>query len=37
LHINKERQFDPLVVEAAAQLRKKWAEIRHDKQIADKR
>lgn len=35
LQINKERQFDPLVVEAAAQLRKKWASIRLDKRATN--
>jgi HD-GYP domain-containing protein (c-di-GMP phosphodiesterase class II) len=32
LQVNKEKQFDPLVVEAAAQLWKKWADSRLEKQ-----
>ncbi len=36
LQINKEKQFDPLVVDAAAQLWKKWADNRQDKQPVDK-
>lgn len=35
LQINKEKQFDPMVVEAAAQLWRKWAVNRQDKQTKD--
>jgi putative nucleotidyltransferase with HDIG domain len=33
LHVNKEKQFDPLVVEAAAELWQKWADNRDDKNM----
>lgn len=33
LQVNKEKQFDPVVVEAAAQLLTKWADKRQDKQV----
>jgi putative nucleotidyltransferase with HDIG domain len=35
LRINKEKQFDPLVVEAAAQLWEKWADSRLDRRVPD--